>query len=534
VPRFTETALREQAPSALAGPADTDSCSILFPRGITPDEHLDAPEFFVDLNLDQIVSTITAGKEEYTLTPFFCMPLHDADDVRWRQEIMQDLQDAPRALESIDRFARQMQTMRQHLAHADKLRHELQKQRWFLDAVRTYCSGTSTLASDFASTPLSSRGLSAFSDYLTRYAGSARFTALVERAERLEAALSAIHYEILIDGLGVQVQRHSGASDYSLEVEATFEKFKQYAPQDYAFKFLDRADMNHVEEKILDGIARLFPDTFAELAAFCAANVNFRDATVIRFDREIQVYVAVLAHIARLEKVGLHFCLPSVATSSKLVYNNQGFDLALAQKLVADGKAVVCNDFYLEGRERIIVVSGPNQGGKTTFARTFGQLHYLASLGFPVPGTRAQLFLCDQLFTHFEREEDPQTLRGKLQDDLIRIRDILERATPSSIIVLNEIFTATALHDAVLLSKRIAAKVVDLDALCVWVTFIEELASLGDHTVSMVSTVVRENPAERTYKIVRAPANGLAYAMSIAEKYGLTYAKITQRLGIRA
>src|SRR5215469_15180056 len=285
-------------------------------------------------------------------------------------------------------------------------------------------------------------------------------------------------------------------NDYSFEVEETFAKFKQGAVKNYQVAFSEWVEMNHVEVKVLDYVAQLYPEIFSSLDAYCQKNCNYLDETITLFDREIQFYIAYLEHLEIFKRTALSFCYPRISERSKEVYDYEGFDLALAYRLRSEKSPVVCNDFYLKDRERILVVSGPNQGGKTTFARVFGQLHYLASLGCLVPGTRAQLCLPDQIFTHFERQEQMTSLRGKLEDDLVRIHETLEQATPESIIVINEIFSSTSLRDAVSLSKRVASTLMDLDLLCVWVTFIDELASLSKKTVSMVSTVVPDNPAE--------------------------------------
>jgi len=432
--------------------------------------------------------------------------------------------------ENIQSFASRMRTIRRYIALIDKLYYKLHKEGWFSEAAEVYCEAIVSLAHDLNLANLTSRGLMNFREYVTQYSNSAGFTSLLAETKKVKDDFSALRYCVLIKGNCVKVRKYESETDYSIEVQATFEKFKQAAVKDYKVKFPARWGMNHIQAQILDFVAKLYPDTFLRLDDYCAQHGNFLDETLAVFDREIQFYVAYLEYISNLKHAGLAFCYPRTSVTDKNLHDYEGFDIALAHKLVTQGSSVVSIDFYLEGRERIIVVSGPNQGGKTTFARTFGQLHYLAGLGCPVPGTKARLFLADKILTHFEKEEDIKSHRGKLKDDLVRIHDILDQATPGSVIIINEIFTSTTLQDAVFLNKQVLKKIIGLDLLCVCVSFIDELASLSENTVSMVSTVVPENPALRTFKIVRRPADGLSYALSIAEKYRLTYYCLMERL----
>lgn len=355
------------------------------------------PEFFPDLNLDQIVDAITASKQEYDLVPFFLYPIADIDTIQYRHEVMKDLQN-PELFKVVKQFCQKMREQRACLAQSNKLHYPLQKQRLFLDSIDFYCKNIAEFSRELLKIKITSRGFHDFSDFLTSYTVSSYFIYLASEINKIYDELSQVQYSMIIKGNTIYVGKYANEVNYKDKVESTFMKFKQASAKEYNYEFTNFLDMNHIEAKILDFVSYLFPEIFNHLKDFCEKNIEYLNPIIQGFDREIQFYVSYLDFILKFQQEGLRFCYPNVSRSKEISAHGC-FDLALANRLITENKSIVTNDFYLNNPERIIVVTGPNQGGKTTFAKMYGQLHYLSSLGCPIPGNKANLFLFDK-FSH--------------------------------------------------------------------------------------------------------------------------------------
>ena len=162
---------------------------------------LQEPDFFADLNLDQVLESMTVGRKQYDLKPFFYAPLHDGAAVRYRHEVLRDLE-KPVVLESVTRFAETMRRMREHLAQAEKLHYTAAEAGMVPGRRRDLLPGG-----------LLARGRArrARRD-LRRFSGAPRlprrvrrregFTSLAAQTRALKEALARVRYTVRTNGAG--------------------------------------------------------------------------------------------------------------------------------------------------------------------------------------------------------------------------------------------------------------------------------------------------------------------------------------------
>ena len=481
-----------------------------------------------DLNIDQVLATVLRGDTEYDLGPLYLRPVRDPETVAYRREVFADLDDLSLRA-AFHEFAAGMRMVRRALAQSTHLEQPHQRRRWHLDAAENYLLILTRLSEQISGLPIRSRGLSEWRDLLAEHLRDPRITATADAIRQVRAELDTVRYSLRIVGRTIEVGFDEGAADYSAAIAKLFARFGCAEPSASRPR-AQWADMNQTEEQILREVAQLHPGPFARLEQFRTEHPDFLDPMVLRFDREIQFYLVYLAFGRGLAAQGHPLRLPETAAPGEDVYAYGAFDLALAAR-PRRANDLVCNDFHLSGPERVLTVTGPNQGGKTTFARMFGQLLYFAALGCPVPARAARLPLPDAIFTHFEHAEDPGDPDGRLLGELTRMRDTLDRVTADSVIVMNESFSSTSTSDAVRIGADILGRIIDRGALALWVTFFEELSRRSPAVVSMVAVTESDHDtARRTFRIERRPPGGQLHAVELAGRHGLTYDRVTARM----
>jgi hypothetical protein len=188
---------------------------------------------------------------------------------------------------------------------------------------------------------------------------------------------------------------------------------------------------------------------------------------------ELGFYVGCINLHERLANLGEPVCIPALAPAEKRVLSCRGlYDASLA---LTAGGSVVGNDIDGDGKA-LIMITGANQGGKSTFLRSLGLAQLMMQSGMFVPAAAYRSSLCNGLFTHFKREEDPGMRSGKLDEELARASEIVDRVAANSLILFNESFAATNEREGSEIARQIMTALLDNGIRIACVTHLYELA----------------------------------------------------------
>ena len=299
-------------------------------------------------------------------------------------------------------------------------------------------------------------------------------------------------------------------------------------------------DLSKVLEKVSQPIAR-------ELKKYVQINGRF----LADLRPELIFFVQALQLIKKLQAAGLPVTYPELAPmDDRLCQVESAYNLQLAlQKLAAGSETppaeqIVTNDIAFGPGGRIALLTGPNQGGKTTYMQSIGLVQILAQLGLPVPGRSARVSPVDAIYSHYPVEEQLELGTGRFGDEARRIRAIFEQATPHSLVLLNESLSTTSPSEGLHLARDIVRALRRLGLRAVFTTHLHELAAsalqINEDTPgdSAVFSLVASRPdgpltgdqPRHSYHIHPGPPIGRSYADQIAARYGISGPQLQELL----
>ncbi|MEZ4670207.1 MAG: hypothetical protein R3E39_20060 [Anaerolineae bacterium] len=245
---------------------------------------------------------------------------------------------------------------------------------------------------------------------------------------------------------------------------------------------------------------------------------------------ELAFFTAAAALIQRLQAGGVTFCQPVSMPIDVRSMRIQGLvNIALA---IANKTSPVSSDVSFGDEGRIAVLTGPNSGGKTTYLRSVGLAQVMFQSGLFIPAASAKLSPVDSILTHFPALES--RTEGRLAEEAIRLRDIFQRVTPYSLVLLNETFSSTSAGEAVYLAFDILCGLRGVGTRAVFATHLIELVNqLSDiesavesdsHLMSLVAGVELSEDGYiiPTYVVAPGQPLGQSYAREIARRHGIS------------
>ncbi len=190
------------------------------------------------------------------------------------------------------------------------------------------------------------------------------------------------------------------------------------------------------------------------------------------------------------------------------------YDVCLALSM---RQKVVGNDVNADNKD-LVIITGANQGGKSTFLRSIGLAQLMMQCGMFVPAESFYAQVCNGLFTHYKREEDTSMKSGKLDEELSRMSDIVDQITANSLVLFNESFAATNEREGSEIARQIVSALLEKRIKVFFVTHLYEFAH-GFYTKRMEKAIFlraeRQANGARTFKLIEGEPLPTSYGKDL-------------------
>lgn len=496
------------------------------------------PAYFQDLRLDYLMGILERPVKDYAVqTHYYTLPA-SVDLIRYRHEVFRDLSQ-PVLYECVREFCLKMQKSRRAGSLAAESEEAVQAAGCHLEAAVYYWRGLLSLAQGLAECRLDSEGMQSLREYLEAHMAQLRQNGFEESLEKAEQCLTQIRFRFVADGENITIEE--------ISKETAGEGGASVWERNYLQELADLLALDEGEENYIEGIfpnvlepsyleltmiqilRKSNPDIFKGIRGFHKSFPEFYSGKILRFEEEVQFYISFLEFKKNTERLGYFLSEPHVSADHRFCGTGV-YDLALVWKNAGKDYTVVANDFSYPEGPSFFVVTGPNQGGKTTFARSVAQAVYLSLMGLYVSADTFQLPWFQGISTHFEMEERIQSNSGKLKDEIDRLAPMMHQNRNRQFIVLNELFTTATTHDALIMGRKVMKYFLMRECCGIYVTHIQELAEETESIVSLVAQVEPGAENKRTYRMLPMKAQGYGYSDSLVEQFELRFEDLMRRL----
>jgi DNA mismatch repair ATPase MutS len=230
---------------------------------------------------------------------------------------------------------------------------------------------------------------------------------------------------------------------------------------------------------------------------------------------ELAFYVACLNLYERLTQIGEIVTFPQPAPTNERQLSFSGlYDICLALTMK---RKIVGNEVHADDKD-LVIVTGANQGGKSTFLRSIGLAQLMMQCGMFVPAENFRANLCEGLFTHYKRKEDASMKKGKLDEELSRMSDIVDCVKPNSIMLFNESFAATNEREGSEIARQITTALLEKKIKIFFVTH-QYVFAHGLYEKKMKNAIFlrseRKTGGERTFKLIEGEPMQTSYGEDI-------------------